>query len=362
VKKLTAFLVVTLLVTALVIVGCNSSPAEPTPAPTSAPPPSTPAQPAKVSIELPALGSPADQARVADLAETAEVITEATNGRAEVTIHYGDTLVPPPDYYRAVTEGIADIAMVQPMLSPGTFPLQELFSMPGLFQIQSQSIFAMYDIYHMYPQFEAEFSPKVKVLSNFSLMTSDIHSTIPIRSLAELKGKTIVAQDETTVKILQALGANASVMPGPDMYLAAERGVIEGGVVPWGFVDGEKLYEQFKYHTQLNISPVCFAYVMNMDTFNKFTPEEQANLERSWFDLVRPTISRNIHVVLRGMQTYLAQPDQEIISFPAADYEQIKALTKPIKDAWVAKLNDKGYPGQEILDNASMLAQAYLEN
>jgi TRAP-type C4-dicarboxylate transport system substrate-binding protein len=156
------------------------------------------------------------------------------------------------------------------------------------------------------------------------------------------------------------LGANPSIMPGSDMYLAAERGVIDGSVVPWGFVDGEKLYEQEKYHTQLNISPVAFAYVMNRDTFNKFTPTEQANLERTWFTLVRPTMSRNIGIIIKSVNTYLAT--QEVISFPQSDYDQIKSLTKPIFDDWVSKMNALGYPGADILKDAQLWADAYLGN
>jgi TRAP-type C4-dicarboxylate transport system substrate-binding protein len=313
-----------------------------------------------VKVNMPALGSPADQARVKDLQETADVIKDATDGRADVTIHYGDTLIPPADYYRGVTEGIADIAMVQPALNPGTFPLQGIFSLPGLFQTQSQSIFAMYDLYHKYPQFEKEFDPKVVVLSNFSLMTSDIHSRMPIRTLADLKGKNIVAQDETTVKILSALGANASIMPGSDMYLAAERGTIDGSVVPMGFFDGEKLYEQEKFHTQLNISPVAFAYVMNRNTFNKFTPTEQANLERSWFTLVRPTMSRNVGVIIKSATTYMAT--QEVFTFPKEDQDKIKELTKPMYDDWVKAMDAKGYPGADILKDAQLWCDAYLGN
>jgi TRAP-type C4-dicarboxylate transport system substrate-binding protein len=228
-----------------------------------------------------------------------------------------------------------------------------------MFQIQMQSIFAMYDIFHKYPQFEEEFGPKLVVLSNYSLMTADIHSSVPIRSLAELKGKTIGSQDENGVKILEAIGANAALMPHTDMYVAAERGVIDGALIPWGFLYGDKLYEQLMYHSELNMSPVPFAYVMNRETFEKFTPEEQANLKRSWFDLPRPTVSRNVKVVVTRV---MSLEGQEFFEFPAADYVEISKLTKPLVDEWANNMEDLGYPGKEIVQYAKQVSDGYLQN
>ena len=222
-----------------------------------------------------------------------------------------------------------------------------------------QSVFTAYEFFHAYPQFADEFGPKLEVLSNYSLMTADIHSTMPIRSLNELKGKTIAGMDEGAVKILNSIGANGIVMPHPDMYVSAERGVIDGALIPWGFIHGEKLYEQLMYHTELNMNPVAFAYVMNRETFEKFSPEEQANLKRSWFDLPRPTMSRNVKININQIPTLTGQ---EFIEFPAEDYAEISKLTAPIVDEWVSAMENLGYPGREIADFAYRWADGYMKH
>jgi TRAP-type C4-dicarboxylate transport system substrate-binding protein len=359
VKRLLLILVVTLLISTFVITGCSTPAPEPAPAPAPAPTPAPAPEPAKVKIEFATQGSPADELRVADVNETIAVIMEATNNRADVTVHWGDTLLPPADWNRGLTEGIIDLAHFQPSVTPGVFPLQGIFTLPGLFADQMQSIFTSYEVFHEFPQFADEFGPQIVVLSNYSLMTADIHSTMPIRSLDELKGKTIAGMDEGAVKILNSIGANGIVMPHPDMYVSAERGVIDGALIPWGFIHGEKLYEQLMYHTELNMNPVAFAYVMNREAFEQFTPEEQANLKRSWFALPRPTMSRNVKININQIPTLTGQ---EFIEFPSEDYAEISKLTAPIVDEWVSAMNDLGYPGREIADFAYRWADGYMKH
>ncbi len=349
-KKLLLALVV-LVLSMSVIVGCTKS----------TPSTATATALSKVKIEMPINGSPADPLRTADLAEIVNYINVATDGRADVTIHYADTLAAPKDYYSAVNSGMAGLTDFQPSLTPGVFPLQGVFSLPGVFQTQDQSVFVAYELFQKYPQFAAEFGTNV-VLSNHSLMTSNIHSRQPIRSLADLKGKAIVAQDDTSVKILKLLGANASIMSGGDMYMAAERGVIDGALVPWGFVDGEKMYEQLKCHTEIHLSPVAFCFIMNKDTFNKFTPTEQANLKCQWFNLVRPTIHRNLLTVDKAYTTYLTAVDQQMFTLSADDQAMVKKLTAPVNDDWAAQMTAKGYPGQDIVKDALRWSDLYLKN
>ncbi len=116
-------------------------------------------------------------------------------------------------------------------------------------------------------------------LATFVAMGSHLHSRKPIRSLADIKGKVFAAQDSAGVKVLEKLGASASVMVGPDAYLAAAARRHRRRPLRLG------LGEQFQAQrgdaptTRCSTSiPGTYSTVMNKDTYNKLTPEEQKHL------------------------------------------------------------------------------------
>lgn len=345
-------LVVGMLLVLALVMACAPAPTAPT----------TPTKPAEAPITLNfATVGPADEENFLwGYNEMVRVIEKATHGRAEVVGHHGGTLLGAKDLMRGTATGMADLAWAFPTIEPGVYPLQELFTLPGLFETQAGSVPVIVELHRKYPQFEEEFGPDIKLLSNMGLMTSDIHSVTPIRSLADMKGKTFVAQNEVTVKALKLIGIDASVMPAPDVYVAAERGVVDGIVTAWGWIQSMRLYEVLPYHTELNICPMPFALVMNRATFEEFTPEEQSNLELIWDELAHAQMYKNILDRIRQNATYLA--DQPSLVLPAEDYEHVSEAVKPLLDDWAEAREAEGLPGKAILEDALLWADAFGNN
>ena len=67
-------------------------------------------------------------------------------------------------------------------------------------------------------------------------------------------------------------------MVGPDAYLALQRGAVDGVLCAWGWVNNFKFNEVTSYHTLLNLNPGTYSTVMNRDTCDKLTAEEQGHL------------------------------------------------------------------------------------
>jgi len=356
-KGIIGLLVSTLLVLALVI-ACAPAAAPTTPTEPAAAPTEPTGGP--ITLDFATVGPADEENFLWGFNYMKDAIEKATYGRAQVVGHHGGTLLETKDLMRGTAEGMADLAWAFPTIEPGVYPLQELFTLPGVLQSQAQSVPVLVQLHAKYPQFEEEFGPDIKLLSNMGLMTSDIHSTTPIRSLADMKGKTFVAQNEITVRALKLMGVDASVMAAPDVYVAAERGVVDGIVTAWGWIQSMRLYEVLPYHTELNICPMPFALVMNRATFEKFTPEEQSNLELIWHQLAHAQMNKNILDRIKQNETYLA--DQPMYVLPAEDYEFIKESVMPMLDEWAEAREAEGLPGKDILEDALLWADAFANN
>ena len=288
----------------------------------------------------------------------ASQLEEITGGRAEVVFFPPNSVTPFKDWLQATGAGLLDIGFVWHPVLPGKFPQMELFSLPGLSKNQTLATIVYWRIRDEYPEMGKLFTDEDNVveLATFVAMGSHLHTSKPIRSLSDLKGKVFAAQDPAGVQVLEKLGASASVMVGPDAYLAMQRGAVDGVLCAWGWVNNFKLNEVTTYHTLLNLNPGTYSTVMNKDTWNKLTPDEQRHLA----DL-RPVYF--FYNTTNGAAAAMGDiPPENIFTLSAEDQAKLADAMQPLWGAWVEKANGMDMPGQEILDETARLMKLYDQN
>lgn len=281
-----------------------------------------------------------------------------TGGRAKVTFFPPNAVTPFKDWLRATGAGLLDIGFVWHPVLQGKFPQMELFSLPGLSKNQTVATVVYWRLREKYPQMGQLFAKgdNVVELSTFVAMGSHLHTRTPVRTLADVKGKVFAAQDAAGVQVLQALGASASVMVGPDTYLALQRGAVEGVLCAWGWVNNFKLNEVTTYHTLLNLNPGTYSTVMNRDSHAKLKPDEQRHLA----DVLPLYYFYNTTDSAAAATAKI--PPENILALSAEDRAELAARMQPQWDAWVAKADAAGMPGREILDEAVRLMKLYDQN
>lgn len=281
-----------------------------------------------------------------------------TGGRAKVVFFPPNSVTPFKDWLRSTGAGLLDIGFVWHPVLPGKFPQMELFSLPGLSKNQTLATIVYWRMREKYPQLGHLFSDSDNVveLATFVAMGSHLHTRTPVRTLADFKGKVFAAQDSAGVQVLKALGASASVMVGPDTYLALQRGAVDGVLCAWGWVNNFKLNEVTTYHTLLNLNPGTYSTVMNKDAYAKLTPAEQRHLA----DIQPLYFFYNTTDSAAAATAKI--PPENIISLSAEDRAELAAKMRPQWDAWVEKANGLGMPGREILDEAVRLLKLYDQN
>lgn len=290
-----------------------------------------------------------------------ELLNLVSGDRFDVRIHPSYTLVGMKDGYQAVITGMTPFNLIWPSATPGVFPLLDLFALPGLFPNQATSNAVVRELFARYPQFEAELDPSVERVSTQVHMRADLHTRVPIRSLAELKGKTIGCQSPQVAEALAALGASVSVIDLPDAYTSLDKGVVDGIACAWGAVSATRLYEVARYHTLIGICPAPSHLLANRKlVWNVLTPEQQ-------------TLMRELEPVFQGMVTkgnvdasldvrfQQASPEKghEMIVWSQDDLDAMRALFRPIWDKWAADMEARGLPGKAILEDAIRLVDAY---
>ena len=285
---------------------------------------------------------------------------EITGGRAKVKLFWNNSLVPLKDHYRSLESGIIDFSFVNTGVTPGVFPLSELFQVPGIAATIAASNLTFIDLFNKYPEFEKQFSPKIKYIATCQFLLSDLHSIKPVRTLEDLKGMKIGCQTPESARAMELLGASASTIAWPDMYVQLERGVVDGVVAAWAIVNITHLHEIAKYHTLLRLSPGIAHWMFNRNTWNKFTPEEQEKFKLLGASLSNKT-AWSVVSTSHDMRFREITPEkgQTVIELSQTDREKVKKLFKPLWDEWAERMQSKGYPAKAILQDTLKWTEMY---
>jgi len=358
-RKLLTLVVAIVVIVSLAIVGCaKPAPVAPTPV---TPTPVAPVEKLpEIAIRMNGLWPPGTIWDEVAVNGPAHWIEKAVP-RAKVTTYPGNALCTYPDSYMAVQEGICDFSLVYGPMTPGAFPLHEIVEQPGLFPTIPISDVVLKELYKKYPCFLDEISPQVKLMASGVLLPSDIHSTIPIRSLDDIQGKILGTTDKRAAEAMKLLGASATLMNAADLYTPLERNVVDGVVTAWGVVEIWRLYEQVHYHTEVGVSRGAVYAFFNRSTWDKFTPEEQDKLE--WILGNRMQYATNVAATssMIRVQDEFILPEQghELIELSKEDKATMSERFSPMWDEWAEQVEAIGYPGKDILRDAVRLIAGY---
>ena len=101
----------------------------------------------------------------------------------------------------------------------------------------------------------------------------------PINKLEDLKGMKIRAAAPQIAQTIKAYGAVPVSLSPSEIYMALERGTVDGIITSMGLIHGAKLYELVKYALwePLGLGPLM--NIMNMDLWNKIPGDVQAIMQ-----------------------------------------------------------------------------------
>lgn len=172
-----------------------------------------------------------------------------------------------------------------------------------------------------------------------------------VKSLEDLKGMKIgVSGGGIRVERARALGATVVGVTMPDMYMALEKGVIDGAVVDCEVLVSRKLGDIIKNLTLVNMGGSVFYCVMNKDTYDSM-PED---LQKIIDDVSReyaPKLFKDFWNNMQYNSLALWQKEQggKLHMLSDADYAKADALVEPTYNDWLEFSKDKGLPADAIL-------------
>ena len=212
--------------------------------------------------------------------ELANYVKEKTGGRIEIEIFPNEMLGSDKQMLEQVRMGALDIHIAPQGVVSAYTPKMAAIGLPFLLQNYKQ-VAAVCDG-KIGDQIGADLAKNGMVLlhfwdNGFRNITNNVH---PINTPEDLKGLKIrTPEDEMTLAIFKALGANPAPLPFSELYMALQQKVFDGQENPSTNIFHSKFFEVQKYLSLTGHKYETSPFMVSAITWKKLSDKEQKILK-----------------------------------------------------------------------------------
>lgn len=277
-------------------------------------------------------------------------VEKRTKGRVKFERYYSASLAKPRETIEAVGSGIADIAPFVPNFTPGKVPLATVGSLPNAFDHAWVAGKAYLELYKTIPAMGKEMKKNnIKLVSVCGTGLFYCLTTKPVQSLKDLKGMKIATLGSAS--IMKAMGAVPIGMPTPDVYMALDKGTIDGAIYGPAAITGFSMQEAAKYLWKIRVGGFVGPIAVNLDKWNSLP----ADIRKIMLDVGedQPKAVEQIYQIDGDNASMVKIKKAGVrVTEPTAEAQaEIYRITKEfIWDKWADKLEAKGLPGRLVME------------
>jgi TRAP-type C4-dicarboxylate transport system substrate-binding protein len=221
-----------------------------------------------------AIDNPPGDMKAKTIKHFGDIVEQKTNGRIKFEYFYGGSLIRKPQFVDAVAKGIADISTGPVSFVTGKIPELSIFEVYGAYRLDK----------HL--EMEQRVEPIMKelfkgkgihhVLIQYSGSVVFPHKSKFLKSPEDWKGQKIRLGGRWQSELGKKWGASPVFLPPGELYIALQKGVIDGYMLIWDIIYGLKLYEVAPFHADTNFSNNAECVTMNLKKWETMTKEDQA--------------------------------------------------------------------------------------
>lgn len=282
-------------------------------------------------------------------------LEKRTNGKVKFTWLLGGSLVNPFNAYDGLKSGICDWTLFMTAIKPNEFVVTNAVNLPFMADSASHAAAMLVRMYDEIPEMKKEYKKFIPV-AFFSTAAVNLHTTKKApQNLAEFKGLKTGTPGPMLLQIIKGLGGSAQQLKPGDMYIAVQKGMVEGTLFPDAPLRSYKLTELISHHTMMDVAVDAFAVGINKDKWEELSPEV-----KKAFEDIRPSASALFGATLTNEAAWVNEElkarGDEYYYLPESEKALWKETLQPMYEKWVAKANKKGMDGEAILSKIQTIA------
>jgi TRAP-type C4-dicarboxylate transport system substrate-binding protein len=287
-----------------------------------------------------------------------EEVAKVTEGRVNFKIYPGGALAAPKESYDSIVTGIQDAGWGLQGYTAGKFPLHSVIHLPFMADGTGAELSVVAQkLYDQFPEIQKEYGD-VKPLW---LHTADPYAIVTkgkaVKSFEDVKGLKLRAPSVEASAMIESWGATPVSFPAPEIFDSLQKGVIDGAVLPVSAIKDFNLFEVVDYVTLGNFNTSLFFVVMNKSSYDKISEEDKTKFDA----LIGVPMAKQAGEAF-DHQAKLSEEESkkagiEFITLPDAELQKFRDASQVVTDNWKKEMEAKGFPAQQIYDEAVKLIQ-----
>jgi TRAP-type C4-dicarboxylate transport system substrate-binding protein len=240
-----------------------------------------------------------------------------------------------PQQAQLIENGVQDIAFVVPGLSPGRFPDDAGFALPGLFKDMNEST-VVFD--NLVTGRKVRGYDNFFPIAEFGTAPFSIHLRKAITSLDGLKGLKIRAGNSIEADMLKELGAAPIVIPVNEIAEAVGRGTIDGTTAQPQTIEQFGIDRVTNYHLMAPLGSAPLAELMSRKVFDSLPKAGQDAIKKysgPWF--VEHYLATANPSNDKVMQRLRGNNRHQVVELTPDDKKKWDAAAVKVIAAWTAK-------------------------
>ena len=292
----------------------------------------------------------------------ARKIEADSNGRIKVEIFPAMALGgKPPELYRQLRDGVADIVWTVTGYTPGVFPRSEVFELPTVHLGSAKATnLAIQDNWDAIKEDFADIKP----------LLVHVHAGQAIHmvngclgGVGDLAGKKLRTPSRTGGWMIEAWGAEPVGMPVPALPQALAKGVIDGTLLPFEIMPPFKIHELTKC-SQTGVDgsrfgTAVFLFGMNKDSYDGLPDDLKAIIDANSGPAIATSAGELWDTIEGGGQKLQAGSGSPVESLDQAKTDAMNAPLQAVVDRWIEEANGNGLDGAGLVEAARKAVQAH---
>ncbi len=268
-------------------------------------------------------------------------ITEKSKGNIMINIYPSGQLFNDKSMNDAIMSGGIDMGLNSTAMWSTVIPVMEIFDVPFLFTSYEKvdqaidgglgdKLAVELQKKGVRPVIWADYGFVQFANSKKEITKPEDFASLKLRGYGELPSETI-----------KALGASPVTMGSGEVYMAIQRGVVDGQTSGTTAMYERKMFEVTKYLTITNHAYPEFILAMNEKSFQKLTPEQQQIVTEAANE-VRDELRKNAKMEDMSALEKLKEKGMQVYVVPEADLPIWQAATKHVWEIFVKHTGDLG--------------------
>ncbi|MEO1265345.1 MAG: TRAP transporter substrate-binding protein, partial [Pseudomonadota bacterium] len=310
------------------------------------------AQAADVTLTLHHFLSPKSATHSKFLAPWAKQVEADSNGRIKIELFPSMAMGgKPPELYRQLRDGAADLVWTLPGYTPGVFPRVEVFELPGVHRGSAKA--TTLAIQDTFDAIKDDFKDIKPILVHVHAGNALHLVNGCVETIADMRGLKLRTPTRTGGWMISSWGAEPVGMPVPALPQALSKGAIDGALIPFEIVPPLKVHELTKCSMSgdgaLRFGTSVFLFGMNKGRYDGLPDDLKAVIDKNSGAAIAEKIGALWDTVEAPGEKLQSGTGSPVKTLSAAATEDVVKRSEDVVARWVKEVSGRGIDGEALV-------------